>query len=312
MSTQKKVALVTQTRVKENNNQEFARWQESLSTVIAKYPGYISSTITPPNPPIQADWVIMQHFASSDDAKKWLQSQERQELLKQVHPILEGIDDVYLIEENAANQGTVSATISTIIRPQDETKFLEWNTRVAAAQSKFAGFLGRKIERPRPGIHDAWITIITFDSNEHLDEWLNSHEYKKIMEELNSFVVETHMRKVYAGFDFWFNSSGVTHTVWKENMLVLLVLYPMVFFLSYPQQAAMAHGMPFWLTLFFGNAVSVAVLGWFTVPWIMKAFAWWLNPEPQSANKYTLYGTLLVLFLYTLSLGVFWRLSQLA
>ncbi len=310
MKANSKVLLVTQTRVKQDKEQQFAQWQEMVNNTIRSFPGYISQTITPPNIPIQLDWVIVQHFTSIEHAKKWLQSQERQELLKKVRPILVGIDDVYLVEEKNQNQGTVTATISTMIHPKDEERFLEWNTRVSANESKFAGFLGSKIERPRPGINDAWITIVTFDSDEHLDAWLNSNERKKLINELNSFIIESHMRKVYSGFDFWFApSQDNTHSAWKENMLVLLTLYPVVFLLSYAQNPVMSYGVPFWLALFFSNAISTAILGWISVPWLMKHFWWWLNPPQQSVKKYTFLGTFIVLCLYGISLFIFWRLS---
>ena len=96
-------------------------------------------------------------------------------------------------------------------------------------------FRGYKLEKPRPGIHDSWITTVSFDTDEHLDLWLNSSERKKMLQELNSFS-DSHIEKLYSGFDFWFNATRDSQRIiWKENMLVLLTLYPVVFLLSYIQ-----------------------------------------------------------------------------
>ncbi len=301
------VILVTQTRVKDGKDGEFAQWQTILSKAIAKFPGYTSSSITPANPPVQLDWVIMQHFDSAEHAKTWLQSPERQELLKKAKDLIAGFDDVYLLDEKKETQNAVVATITAKIEPQDTEKFLEWHARVAAIQSTFSGFIGARLEKPRPGINDSWITILTFDSDKHLEAWLKSSERKKLIDELQTFSSESHLRKAYFGFDFWF-SKNEYRSVWKENMLVLLTLYPVVFLLSYITKPLIAKGLPSWLALFFGNALSTAILGWVTVPWLMKMFNWWLHPSGRFSKRLTIQGVLIVVLLYCVSLYICWQL----
>ena len=72
-----KIMLVTQTRVQLDRNSEFEKWQETISNVVLKFPGYLSQKIIPPNPPIQLDWIIIQYFDSENNAKGWLQSNDR-------------------------------------------------------------------------------------------------------------------------------------------------------------------------------------------------------------------------------------------
>lgn len=310
MNNNSNVMLVTQTHVKAEKNYEFAQWQEKISETVSKFPGHISQTISPPNPPVQLDWVIKQHFVSAAAAKAWLQSDERKELIKQILPLTIGIDNIYIIEEKNY-QTAVTATISTIIHSKDEQKFLDWNARIAPIQSKFPGFIGYKLERPRRGVNDTWITIITFDNNEHLENWLKSEERKKLLDELNAFSIKSNLRKTFSGFDFWFSQSKDSeHSAWKENMLVLLTLYPVIFLLSFIQKPVMEHGMPFWLALFFSNALSTIILGWFTVPWLIKTFSWWLNPKKEVTKKYNILGISIVLLLYGLSLFICWLISK--
>lgn len=310
MSNNSNVSLVTQTRVKPNKDHEFSQWQEKISEAVAKFPGYVSQTVMAPTPPVQPNWVIMQYFVSEDAAKAWLQSSQRQELLKMALPLLMGIEDVYLVDENKKHgQNVAIATIATKVYPESEQKFLDWQAQISPVQSKFPGFLGYKLERPIPGIHDTWVTIMTFDSEEHLDAWLNSPERKKFIDVLDTLSSESYIQKTSRGFDFWFNTEKKQSSVWKENMLVLLALYPVVFLLSYIQNPFTNHGVPFWFALFFGNAASTAILGWIAVPWLMKHFAWWVNPPERYARKNTILGTILVVALYAISLGFCWLLS---
>jgi antibiotic biosynthesis monooxygenase (ABM) superfamily enzyme len=209
------------------------------------------------------------------------------------------------------NDAGVILVTQTIVKPEDEKNFLAWNERIMQAEATFPGFIGHKLEKPQPGINDAWISTVTFDTDKNLEAWLKSDLRKKLLDELNKMSITPHIAKAYSGFDFWFKPSKETkHTVWKENMLVLLTLYPVVFFLSFIQNPLIKRGMPFWLSLFFSNAASTAILGWITVPWLMKKFSWWINPPTPNEKKYSLYGAGIVLALYGCSLVLCWLLSK--
>ena len=67
------VTIVTQTRVRPESAEAFARWQEETSAAIAAFPGFIKQTVMPPSPPAQVDWVILQRFADTEAAMAWLQ-----------------------------------------------------------------------------------------------------------------------------------------------------------------------------------------------------------------------------------------------
>ena len=213
---------------------------------------------------------------------------------------------------NNVSQPTVTATITHNVDPQHEQKFLDWQLRIAPLQSTFPGFIGYKLEKPRAGINEPWVAIVTFDTDEHLEAWLTSPQRQKMLEELHTFTTSGHLEKVYSGFNFWFTNNQSSRSVWKENMLVLLTLYPVVFLLSYIQKPAMRYGVPFWLALFFSNFMSTVILGYVTVPWLMHKFEWWLNPKKELQKKHTVLGTLVVILLYVMALFVCWLLSQLS
>lgn len=300
--------LVTQTRVKPGQEDVFEQALKKMSTALAQYPGFVSQEIHKPNPPAHLDWIIVQKFVSSDVAKAWLQSQDRHTILESVLAALLGNDHAYIVESGTHDHSTVTATITDTINPTNEQKFLHWQLRVAPLQSKFPGFIGYKLERIRTGITESWVSTVTFDTDTHLDAWLKSPERATMLQELRTFTSGSHIEKVYSGFNFWFtNTAQSSRAAWKENMLVLLTLYPVVFLLSYIQNPAMKHGVPFWLALFFSNLTSTVILGYVTVPWLMKMFSWWL--KPQEGKDYTIMGAVVVVLLYALLLGICWWLS---
>lgn len=307
MENNSRTLLVSQTRVKPTKQSEFQEWLDQLQKEVAVFPGYISSEIRKPNPPVDIDWIIILYFASRDAAKAWLQSDERQSLIQKSLSLIVGVDNLYLMDENHHEQATSTAILSTKVHEKDADKFLEWQSKIAPIQSKFAGFIGYKIEKPKPGVTNDWNAIITFDSDKHLEDWLNSTTRKQLLEELDAFSIENRVQKIHSGFGFWFDKDTRSQRlIWKENMLVLLTLYPVVFLLSYIQNYLARKGMPFWLGLFFSNAASTSILGWITTPWLMKHFDWWLHPQKGNQRNTTLLGITIVIALYLLSLLLCW------
>jgi antibiotic biosynthesis monooxygenase (ABM) superfamily enzyme len=309
------VTIVTQTRVAPDKAEEFARWQRDISEIVAAQPGFIKQTVMPPSPPGQLDWVILQRFAKTEDALAWLRSDAKQRLVAQVQPMLIGQDDVHLLDDNEAGvlPSPVSAVISTRIKPGQEDVYREWERRIAAAQARAPGFQGYRFEPPVPGVQDDWLAILRFDSEANLQSWLASSERKRLLEEAAAFTDEYHARIVRTGFDQWFDVGGAgasTPPAWKQNMIVLMVLYPVVFLLDRWMQFPLliVHWkMPFWAALFIGNVASVILLS-FLVPWAGRQLGWWLRPSGDDP-KTDIGGVALVVGVYILCLLVFWQIS---
>ena len=309
------VTIVTQTRVAPERAGEFESWHRSVSGIVAAQPGFIQQTVLPPSPPAQLDWVILQRFSSTADALSWLRSAERERLVAEAQPMLVGQDDVHLLNDGASGvlPAPVSAVISTRIKPGQETAYRAWERRIAAAQARAAGFQGYRFEPPVPGLQEDWLAILRFDSEANLEAWLASPERAKLLEESGSFTDEYHTRIVRTGFDQWFrpaNAAASSAPAWKQNMVVLMLLYPVVVLFNALVQTPLLvrHlGLPLWGALFIGNAVSVVLLS-LLVPWSSRWLDWWLSANDRDP-KTELAGAALVGGFYVLSLLLAWRIS---
>ena len=309
------VTLVTQTRVREGMAEQFGQWQSAISTAAAEFPGFITQSVLPPNPPLQMDWEIQQRFADVEAAAAWLRSERRTRLVDAAQPMLAGHDDVHLVRDSTAGvrPAPVSAVISSRIRPGQEAAFRAWEQRIAAAQAKSPGFQGYRFEPPIPGVQEDWLAILRFDTERNLQTWLDSPERKKLLEETAPFLEEFHARVVRTGFEQWFPSAdgGPPPPAWKQNMIVLLLLYPVVFLFGIWVQTPVLigkAGLPFWLALFIGNVVSVLLLNWLA-PWVSNGFGWWLAPARGSGRWTSLAGAALIVLLYAAWLFLFSKLS---
>jgi hypothetical protein len=270
----------------------------------------------PPSPPAQVDWVIQQRFADAETAIAWLNSQQRLKRLEGAAPMLLGRDDVHIVNDGGAGvlPAPVSAVISTRIKPGQETAYRAWELRIAAAQAKAPGFQGYRFEPPVPGVQEDWLAIVRFDTEANLQAWLHSPERQELLQEASAFTEEFHARIARTGFDQWFpaaTAGAPAPAAWKQNMLVLLMLYPVVFLFALLVQTPLLMGrvgLPFPIALFVGNVVSVLLLS-YLVPWTSTRFSWWLQPAGPNPARTSLAGAGIVIALYELMLIGFWGLS---
>jgi uncharacterized protein len=308
------VTIVTQTCVRPEDSEAFARWQEQTSGVVAAFPGFIGETVMKPSPPSQVDWVILQRFAGTEAATAWLHSEKRLERIASAGPMTLGRDDIHIVDDGGVGvlPSPVSAVISTRIKPGQETAYRGWEQRIAAAQSKAPGFQGYRFEPPVPGVQDDWLAIVRFDTEPNLQAWLDSPARHALLNDAAAFTEEFHTRIARTGFDQWFPAAAgaPAPAAWKQNMLVLLMLYPVVFLFGALVQTPLLigrAGLSFPIALFIGNVVSVVLLN-YLVPWTGNRFSWWLAPTSKNPRSIEIAGAALVIALYGVILFAFWRL----
>jgi antibiotic biosynthesis monooxygenase (ABM) superfamily enzyme len=308
------VTIVTQTRVRPESAAAFARWQDETSATVAAFAGFLGQTVIPPSPPAQVDWVILQRFSGGETAVAWLRSPERLARMEGAGPMLVGHDDIHIVNDGGAGvlPSPVSAVISTRVKPGRDGAYRAWEQRIAAAQSRAPGFQGYRFEPPIPGVQEDWLAIVRFDTEANLQAWLDSPERKTLLREAEPFTEEFHARIARTGFDQWFTpaAGAPAPAVWKMNMLVLLMLYPVVFLFGLLVQTPLLTGragLPFAVALFIGNVVSVVIVN-YLVTWSSSRFAWWLQPAPAHRVRIEIGGTALMVALCGIMVLVFCRL----
>jgi antibiotic biosynthesis monooxygenase (ABM) superfamily enzyme len=308
------VTIVAQTRVREGAMEAFTQWQSRMSAAAAAFGGFLGQTSMPPDPPAQADWVILERFAALEVATAWLQSAERLRLVEEAQSLLLGAVDVHLVRDGDSGvlPGPVSVVISTRVKTGQEDAYRLWERRIASAQTRFPGFQGYRFEPPIAGVQDDWLSILRFDTEEHLQAWLDSPIRLKLLKEAEAFTETFRTRVVRTGFDQWFTQGGgASPAVWKQNMIVLSMLYPVVFLFGLYVQTPWlmkAAGLPFWLALFVGNIASVLLLN-VLAPRASGLLGWWLNPSGEHRSQATLTGAALIIAFYGLCMLIFSRLS---
>lgn len=94
--------------------------------------------------------------------------------------------------------------------------------------------------------------------------------------------------------------------LWKQGMLILLVLFPIVmleFIFLVPKIEFLNPS----LAMFIGNVISVGLVTWPLMPLAIWGMEWWLNPwKSKHPHRITFGGCCLLVVLYALEVWIFW------
>jgi uncharacterized protein len=304
--------LVTAARILPAARDRFVEWSGRVDRALQAAPGYSGREIIPPQPGELDQWVFVTHFDTQQNMHAWRNSAARARLFEEAKPLLEG-GAITELEGSAAAQYHVENSVTEVIleqvKPGKEEAYREWSNRIQLAQAKLPGYQGGYTKPPSPGA-TGWMTLMRFATVADLDRWMNSPERTALIREGNALVEKAFLHRVDTSFPGWAPTdpaTGQNPPNWKTTMLVLLGLYPIV---SLEIAYLMAHlsALRPAFASFIGNAISVALTGYITMPWLVRWLGWWLFPKPENATKITLGGTALISAIFAIEIVIFWNI----
>ena len=222
-------------------------------------------------------------------------------------------------DEAVAGSSGFSAIVTAAVPAGLDDEYIAWQNTISATEATFEGFLGHRVQRPVAGARHEWVVVVSFDTEAHLSAWLASSERAALLAEGERFNRQLEVTKTSFGFDFWSQrpdavGSAPKAPVGKQNLLVLMALYPIVFLWGYFVSTPLFDGpgeIPFWLSLFVGNLVSTQLLGWWVMPWVFRRFDWWL--KPRQGVRVQVAGFVILAVIYGSSMALYaWLLSLVA
>jgi antibiotic biosynthesis monooxygenase (ABM) superfamily enzyme len=111
-------------------------------------PGFLSIEFTPAACSAR-DWQVVLQFRDGPSLDRWRASPLRKALHREVQSLLEGAAD---LAETAAPdlhaQGGVTEVITTRVRPQMTSAYLDWTAKIQQAQAGFPGYRGTYLQAP--------------------------------------------------------------------------------------------------------------------------------------------------------------------
>jgi uncharacterized protein len=299
-------ATAIRLRVRHGAQADFFAWQARMAAAAAAAPGFVSIEFIPVLR-AAAEWQMVTQFSDAHRLCEWRNSPERTFLHRELEAVLDG---AAAPEEEAADfhaQGSVTEVIVTRVRVGLEAAFRDWSARIQRAQAEFPGYRGTYLQAPSRE-QAVWTTLVRYATTGQLDAWLASAERRRLIDESAALVESWSSRRLAGAFAGWFppEQSGATPASWKQSMVVLLVLFPIVM-LELRFLVPRLRALDPVVATFFGNAISVWLLAWPAMPLANRALGWWLRPGPARARRIAPLGTALLLGLYAAEIAVFLR-----
>ena len=307
---------VSAVQVRQGEEGAFASWLAQLNETVATFPGYVSAVVIPPVPPVQSEWVMVQRFRTLEQLRAWLDSDARRSLLEKSTSLLvdEGTTNVIEGTTSDSPRDMVTEVITVSVKPGMEEAYHAWVDRIRQMEARFPGYQGLQLQPPIPGLQDDWISLLRFDTAEHLNAWLASDARREALREAETFVERTREQQVATSFSGWFTFGDAPNQVppnWKQGMIVLLVLFPVVMPTLLFLDPLILPPLGKVVATFIENVLSVAVLTWALTPLANRAFKWWLLPGPNESPGVEAAGIALVIGGYVLSVAVFYVIASL-
>ena len=283
-----------------------------MAAAIAATPGFLSVEVVPTSAS-PVGWRIIQRFRTAEHLRQWRRSDACRQLLAEARALLQGDGTIDLQEQEAGDshaQSSVTEVITTRVKSGMEDAFREWSARIHLAQAGFPGFRGAYLQPPQSEKQGYWTTLLRFATPDQLDAWLASTERQQLVVESEAMVDSWENRRLPTSFAGWFPNDpavGKAPAAWKQTMLVLLVLFPIVM-LELRFLSPALNGLNPALGTFIGNAISVFLVSWPLMPLVIRPLAWWLQPKEAGSKWITAAGLAIVLGLYAAEIGALWRL----
>lgn len=309
----KHAVLIGTARVHPGSEQAFARWQTRLSATISQFPGFVGTDMIPPPAGKPGEpWTLIMNFDSPEAVEAWQRSDERGKLIGEAAPLLDGGSFAETVSSGGTGPTTdVTEVIFSKVKPGLADRYREWAARIQAAQAAYPGYRGMYLQPPAGGGDGHWTSIVRYDSAEHLEAWMNAPERKKLLAETNEFIESEELMRLATAFPGWVPIDPMTGEGppnWKAAMLVLLGLFPIVMLeMKFLSPVLTAWGLHASLATFIGNAISVALTSFLTMPLFVRWFGWWLFPKGNKSVE-TAKGVGILCVLFALEIIALWGL----
>ncbi len=306
-------SLLTKIEASPESKIAFANWQAQLHQAVVGLPGFLSLDITSATYNHALVWTLVQRFDTPAHLSQWRSSPTYQHLSDELGKLFEDLPPSSIQEkesEDSQLEGGITEVFITEVSKEKEEEYRQWIAKMHAVEARFPGFKGVYVQSPGPSQGRNWITLLQFDTVENLDRWLFSSERQQVLNESKPLIASLESHRVASPYGGWFQSlaqAGEVPPVWKQTMIVLLVLFPIVM-LELKYLTLLTGNLNPSLGTFIGNAISVALIAWPVMPVAIWFLGWWLSPYGEKQREKTILGTGFIFALYLLEILLFWHL----
>ena len=257
------------------------------------------------------DWAVVITFRSRDALSAFLDSEERERFLSALREEdFEFEEDPLIVEEGIKPPPGIAVIMHRVKKHQVESFIdMEADTLMRAAK-KIPGFRGAALI-PSGVDREVWWTILRYNTADQLNAWLASPDRARQLPELRDLLEEDFStargRSPFGAVVRLVGGAPQTSPAWKIVMLVVSVLFPTVtIMLRYLNPILQDLKLQAGVISLVGQLVATAFVTTLWMPWMSKAFSWWIDPIDGRGNATSIKGAVAVVGIYALEIGFFW------
>ncbi len=239
-------------------------------------PGHLASDLQRPDAIHPGEWVVVYRFRDAPSREAWLRSEVRLALIAEADEFVNGEPREQVLASPSGDTG-VRAILSVDVTPGAEDAYYALHVQAEQAMRSFAGFRSVELLPPVPGVQSETVTIITFEGQEQLDNWLRSEVRSRLIERMDELVDSERVLSVVGGFAGWFDAGDSAQPKrWKQAVAVMIALFPTVLTLSVLSDWLLPD-LALVPAVFLSNVLGVATLTWILMPPLTRLLDPWLR-----------------------------------
>ncbi len=180
----------------------------------------------------------------------------------------------------------VTVVVSRRVKPGCEAAYEAWLDRLIQAAGAMRGFVGAKVQRPRPGEPPVYTSVFRFASVETLRAFETSDLRRHALDEVTELVESDAIWSRLTGLELWFTPPAGTVVPQPSRLRMALVMIAVVYalVLSLGQLVALALGSaPFPLRLLVTIVIEVFLMTYVLMPRLTRWLARWIYPRRRVA-----------------------------
>jgi antibiotic biosynthesis monooxygenase (ABM) superfamily enzyme len=141
-------------------------------------------------------------------------------------------DPIPMSNEVTPEEVGATAVITHRVQADKHVGYENWLEEIAPLCKAWPGHLDWHIVRPIKGLTETYTVVIRFDTDTHLQQWMQSPERERLIEKARPLLIGGDDFFVSSGLDFWFTPAGARAKVpirWKQFLVTWSAIFPLVF-----------------------------------------------------------------------------------
>ncbi|QXG49836.1 antibiotic biosynthesis monooxygenase [Pseudomonas viridiflava] len=184
----------------------------------------------------------------------------------------------------------VTLVIKHRVKAGQDSAYESWLRRIVTIASGKPGHLGVDVIRAKEGGLQMFTSVLRFHSTQAMQDWLNSDERKKLVQEAEPMLADGDQTLVNPHNEFWFTPTteeGSPPPRWKQACVSFMVILPLTLFV--PLFWGPIFARVSWLSSYFVSTALVTITIVLLVVYLMmpaatRLMAPWLSASAKKSQ----------------------------